>query len=788
MGDLADFSSFQKSFTDALKSTTLSVNRIASEDINFHRNSSHEFADDLDEQSSRLLSLTTSLLKAATGGTDIQAPVLENEDAVEDNWRGVVDVIDNLLEKADACLDEFTGVIKKLSPPQQDRPPREAKPFPSVYDYGPSKIPKPQLLFRTAPNNQDLSPFRPLLSSKPNAIVPLKKSLQLVDGKGKPAFYPNPYEKEIREAKYSESAYVVAPPTEFGPVETTEAVWVDTQEGLAEMIKELKKAKEIAIDLEHHDVHSYHGLVSLMQISTRDKDWVVDTLQPWREDLQQLNEVFTDPKILKVLHGSTMDIVWLQRDLGLYVVGMFDTYHAAVALEYPKRSLKFLLEKFANYDADKKYQMADWRLRPLTEEMLKYARADTHYLLYVYDCMRNELVENSSPKNNLVDYVLERSKTEALQRYERPVYDAASGQGAGGWYDLLSRNSGFFSKEQFAVFKAVHEWRDQVARAEDEGVQCVFPRHALFKVAAAMPVDKHTLFKTLSPVTLIVKNRISELLEVIKKAKIEGATGPELRDVIKPRKTVAEAAAASSKSPPPAVESVDKLYSDNIISVVRADSSQFWGAALQPQVAAVVPANYKVAASFEALRLSLPIPPMPVTVSEVQHTIKDVSSAVASPSASPSVNKKADKRDEIFTVKEIAPRHKRKVAEDEPEESDASSTSSSGSSSSEEDDEEGSSEDSEEEEEVQQPVAKKPRKEVTKPTNKKEEDAIPFDYNSAASVLHSQDLAAAASGSAASGLANQKKPFNPYAKALNAPSGVRKTKKEIAGRAFTFNR
>ena len=66
------------------------------------------------------------------------------------------------------------------------------------------------------------------------------------------------------------------------------------------MLAELKNAREIAVDLEHHDTHSYIGLVSLMQISTRDKDWVVDTLKPWREDLQVLNEVFTDPKILKV--------------------------------------------------------------------------------------------------------------------------------------------------------------------------------------------------------------------------------------------------------------------------------------------------------------------------------------------------------------------------------------------------------------------------------------------------------------------------------------------------------
>jgi len=66
------------------------------------------------------------------------------------------------------------------------------------------------------------------------------------------------------------------------------------------MLAELKTAKEIAVDLEHHENRSYVGLVSLMQISTREKDWIVDTLKPWREDLQILNEVFTDPKIIKV--------------------------------------------------------------------------------------------------------------------------------------------------------------------------------------------------------------------------------------------------------------------------------------------------------------------------------------------------------------------------------------------------------------------------------------------------------------------------------------------------------
>ena len=91
-----------------------------------------------------------------------------------------------------------------------------------------------------------------------------------------------------------------AAPIPFLPYESSEATLVDTPETLLSVLDELKLANEIAVDLEHHDEHSYIGLVSLMQISTRDKDWVIDTLKPWRQKLQVLNQIFTDPKILKV--------------------------------------------------------------------------------------------------------------------------------------------------------------------------------------------------------------------------------------------------------------------------------------------------------------------------------------------------------------------------------------------------------------------------------------------------------------------------------------------------------
>ncbi|KAL3466664.1 ribonuclease H-like domain-containing protein [Aspergillus heterothallicus] len=769
MDSAADFAPFQQRLTSSLVQVTRAVGRLPVDDLAFHRSSNAEVSEALDEQSIRLLSLTSSILKAATAGTDFPAPTLEDEDPIEDNWRGIVDVIDALLERADACLDEFTGVIKKLSPSQQGKDGdtkaslKKTQNFPTIYDYGPSKIPKPQLDFEHQVDNTGTSPFKPLLKTKPHAAEPLDKSLTPQDDLRHG--YRNPYETEIRAAKYLDSAYNISPPIDYLPFESTTATFVDTLDGVKDMLAELRSASEIAIDLEHHDVHSYHGLVSLMQISTREKDWVVDTLKPWREELQILNEVLADPKILKVFHGSSMDIIWLQRDLGLYVVGLFDTYHAACALNYAKRSLKFLLQKFVNFEADKKYQMADWRIRPLPSGMFDYARSDTHYLLYIYDNIRNELLENSTPEENYVDYVQEKSKTEALQRYERPVYDAVTGQGAGGWYDLMVRNPAVFSKEQFAVFRAVHEWRDQVAREEDEGVQCVFPKHVLFRVAQVMPLDLGTLFRTLSPMTPITKERAPVLLEIIKNAKAEGATGPEWHDIyVKPTKTPH---GPNQPTPPSATQ--DTYFP----TASRYEVSQFWGDVLDFQTPPLSPLEYAVVASAEALRLSLPLPPLPRTVSEVREKIVAQQSPSPAPLPTPK-NEEEEDKNKVFTVKELGGPRKRKAAQQPAQVENEYSS---------------SSDELNHDQiplEVDSPPTKKQRRKEKRDKKKKEkqaqsrpqDDTTPFDYEQADSVLN-------ANPQPASGLPT-KRAFNPYAKALQAPSGVRKEKREIAGRSHTF--
>ena len=142
--------------------------------------------------------------------------------------------------------------------------------------------------------------------------------------------------------------------------------------------------------------------------------------------------------------------------------------------------------------------------------MLQYARSDTHFLLFIYDNLRNALLDRAQsraqsraespasssstpapvpdpsipPAHVLVREVLARSEETALRVYEKEAYDAEGGSGPGGW-DGLARKWNKIAlmagstlgeadnamRVQRAVYRAVHAWRDRIAREEDESTR-----------------------------------------------------------------------------------------------------------------------------------------------------------------------------------------------------------------------------------------------------------------------------------------------------------------------------
>ncbi|CAP64644.1 uncharacterized protein PODANS_5_9190 [Podospora anserina S mat+] len=355
--------------------------------------------------------------------------------------------------------------------------------------------------------------------------------------------------------KYPSHVFESREPIKYLDVESTKPIWVDT----------------LRLIWTHHDFRTYTGLLSLMQISTREKDWIVDTLVPWRHRLEVLNEVFADPGIVKVFHGAFMDVVWLQRDLGVYVVGLFDTHHASTVLGYGGGSLAFLLKKFVGFEADKRWQLADWRIRPLPAEMLYYARADTHYLLYVYDMIRNDLAAAAHtvhPDGKPIERVIAKSKKTALSRYENPAFDEETGLGDRGWYNYLARSSYVYNKEEFAVFRALWNWRDKTAREEDESTGFVMKEHVMAEIVRVMPSDKKALWSLLDGHARNLKGRLDELFGVVQEGREKGlAGGVSLLQFLSGGSGLAQA------------QVVPKVQKEEAVDIkeLRSEKSQLWG-------------------------------------------------------------------------------------------------------------------------------------------------------------------------------------------------------------------
>lgn len=295
-------------------------------------------------------------------------------------------------------------------------------------------------------------------------------------------------------------------------IEETPLVYVDSESALKGMINELSNATQIAVDVEHHSYRTFQGITCLLQLSTREKDYIVDALA-LREELHELNEIFANPKILKVFHGADCDIEWLQRDLSVYVVNMFDTHQAAKRLNFARLSLSFLLKHYCQVDADKSLQLADWRMRPLPEELLLYARQDTHYLLYISDLLHNELLKQANGQINLLQNVYQFSTEVCKRRYVKVKLTPDSHM------ELYRKSKRIFDNRQLHAFKELYFWRDKIAREEDESTSYVLPNHMMLQIAENLPREMQGILACCNPIPPLVRQHLHVLHRFILNAR-----------------------------------------------------------------------------------------------------------------------------------------------------------------------------------------------------------------------------------------------------------------------------
>lgn len=171
---------------------------------------------------------------------------------------------------------------------------------------------------------------------------------------------------------------------------------------------------------------------------------------------------------------------------------MFDTGQASRVLQLQSHALAYLLMRYCNVQTDKAHQLDDWRIRPLTAEQLFYARCDTHYLLFIYDIMRQELInqgiKNGLKQNDLLKSAYNKSREVTLQVYSKPILKDNN------YYILTSKNKQLMNETRYRVLLDMLQWRDDVAREEDENPkQYILENDVLFEIVRDLPQTTNDL-------------------------------------------------------------------------------------------------------------------------------------------------------------------------------------------------------------------------------------------------------------------------------------------------------
>lgn len=275
---------------------------------------------------------------------------------------------------------------------------------------------------------------------------------------------------------------------------------LESQPAFDQFIAGVQDAPLIAVDTEAASFHRYNDRIYLIQMSSRDRTAVIDPLAI--ADLSALGALLANPAVETVFHDADYDLRILHRDLGFTATNLFDTRIAAQLLNEPGIGLAALLQKHFGLTLDKKYQRADWSIRPLQQGMLEYAAADTRHLPELRDIIRRELEEKGRWSWAAEEFaLLERVRWSPPGPPEEAY--------------LRIKGARTLRGHQYPVLRELYEWREAAARQLDRAPFRVLQNESMVAIAKALPADETALreLKALSPDQL--RRRGAEILAAV---------------------------------------------------------------------------------------------------------------------------------------------------------------------------------------------------------------------------------------------------------------------------------
>jgi DNA polymerase I-like protein with 3'-5' exonuclease and polymerase domains len=173
---------------------------------------------------------------------------------------------------------------------------------------------------------------------------------------------------------------------------------ITTAEGVSRAVDDLSSRQAVGLDTETTDLDPYLARLRLIQLATPDGVFIIDVNQFTETDLKQsdalapLRRLLSAPRPIKIAHNAKFDAKFIKHNLGVDLVGLFDTLLASQMVSAgdieERHGLEAIAGRYLNEAVDKTERLSNWEFE-LSEAQLQYAARDAAVLLP----LREKLIE-----------------------------------------------------------------------------------------------------------------------------------------------------------------------------------------------------------------------------------------------------------------------------------------------------------------------------------------------------------------------------------------------------------
>src|SRR5438128_5674350 len=165
---------------------------------------------------------------------------------------------------------------------------------------------------------------------------------------------------------------------------------VTTSEELGRAVSDLSSRQAIGLDTETTDLDPYLARLRLIQLASPDGVFIIDLNRFADSDMMQsdalapLRRLLTASRPIKIAHNAKFDAKFIKHNLGVGIVGLFDTLLASQLVSAgdieERHGLEAIAGRYLNEAVDKSERLSNWEFE-LSEAQLQYAARDAAVLI-----------------------------------------------------------------------------------------------------------------------------------------------------------------------------------------------------------------------------------------------------------------------------------------------------------------------------------------------------------------------------------------------------------------------